>query len=200
MKRNVHHDSFSELYRSGKHTNTEIARILGVTVATIGNWARCEGLPPRKRGRPPVAEPSSSHRMILELLRNYQPVDVASRLGVSRQYVHQVRLRWGQSSSVEISASKPPVSVPSDTPRWEIKSQIISFRITQSEFLELGRLAIAHGNSPNDVARHLVLLYIGQAQPESENTLECQGGVQRNGGRAAGVIIGQGTQGSMSET
>ena len=188
MKQNVHDDSFPELYRSGKHTNTELSRIFGVAVATIGNWAQREGLPPRKRGRPRLMEPSATQRAILELLRRHEPADVAARIAVSRQYVHQVQQKWGPSSCAKGPAPQSPVSVMVNRCQREIKSRVVSFRITNSEFDELRLRAIALGSSPNHAARHLVLLYIGRRQLKS------------GGGRAVDVILGQGTKGSTSET
>src|ERR1041384_3667148 len=108
MKRHLHHEQFMKLYRAGEHTNAELARLFRVTEPTIGNWARREGQPRRRRGRPRLSEASATDRQILELLRDDAPEDVAIRMGVSRQYVHQVRFGRRLPSSRNFVAMRFP--------------------------------------------------------------------------------------------
>lgn len=131
-----------KLYCSGEHTNTGLARILGVTCPTIGNWARHEGLPPRKRGRPRMIEPSHSQRRIIELSLLHSHVEVAARLGVSRQYVDQVLEKWSGFLPVSRPTQKPMPAALQNQSNRKIKSHAIAFRVTWPDSEELRRQAM----------------------------------------------------------
>jgi hypothetical protein len=170
MKRHLCHESFMKLYRAGQHTNSELSRVFRVTGATIRNWARREGLPGRRRGRPRLTGPTAVHRQILDLLLDHAPADVAARVGVSRQYVEQVRAKWDATVFCDESAVVTALGTLCTARRAEPKDRIVAFRVTSPEFEELRRHAVASLLSPGDAARRLVLLRIGRCGSDDNPT------------------------------
>jgi transposase len=119
-----------EEYTSSHFTVPELAARHQVSLPTIAKWVRQSGVPRRPRGRRPLAQPTATHQRVIELSAGLNGQEVSKQVGLSRQRVHQILHRWKYLRPGHAGIPIRPAAKPLREKRREVRSQIVSFRLT----------------------------------------------------------------------
>ena len=165
-------------YQSGQYTNQELANRHGVSLSTIANWIRRSGGPRKPHGPRPLEEPSPTHRQIIELSAELSGHEIARRFGLSPQRVHQILERWEHLRPERPKTPSRPTAGQVRRKRRELRSQIVSFRLTskQTEFVRAALMTWGFGNrlSNSAACRAVLLAAVGCGRivlPRNESSL-----------------------------
>jgi transposase len=117
-------------YQSSNLTVPELAARHQVSLPTIAKWVRQSGVPRRPRGRRPLAQPTPTHRRVIELSAGLNGHEISKQVGLSRQRVNQILHRWKHQRPGRGEMPIFPAAKPVREKRREVRSQIVSFRLT----------------------------------------------------------------------
>ncbi len=155
-------------YMTGTAKVGEIAARFGVSPATISTRARLLGLPKRRRGRRPHAEPPPRHREIIQLAKDRTYEQIADQFGCSKQRVHQILKRWSGAKTEHLSDA-----VTKADEENVYKSHVVSFRVGILEHSLLKKAVntrhFVGSYSVNQVAKALVYHFIEATQGNLES-------------------------------
>lgn len=163
-----------DLAMSGESLGT-VAKRNSINPTTLSQWAMKLGIGKRKRGRPFLTSPTSTHQRICELAREHGVAEAARRLELSRQRVHSIIRRW----QPELLGRRKPTSKKrcAPTSHREPRRIVVSFRFSDSEWQRLLDTPLA--GTPNKLsgrkkARAILLKYIVPPNAHGNSILPVQ--------------------------
>jgi hypothetical protein len=120
-------------YQSSELTVPELAARHQVSIPTIAKWVSQSRVPRRHRGRRPLAQPNPTHRRVVELSAGLNGQEIAKQVGLSRQRVNQILHRWEHLRPDGAGMPIRPAAKPVGEKRRDIRSRIVSFRLTEKQ-------------------------------------------------------------------
>lgn len=81
-------------YQKRELTVEDIAKLRGISTATLTVWAKKAGLPLRNRGRRRQEAPTDHQLEIIKLASVYRYDQVGARFGMHKQSIHRIVKRW----------------------------------------------------------------------------------------------------------
>lgn len=161
-----------EEFQTGQFTQAVLARRHGVSPASVCNWVRTLPRQPGKRGRKAHTAPTLGQQEMLRDVCTETFQAVATRHGVSRQFVHHLAKRWKVWTEQQLGPrclEKQQGSKRVDVvKRVELtfSSKVISFRVPDSVVVKIDSLrthtAQFRLESVHFIARELLLAGLGQ--------------------------------------
>lgn len=161
-----------EEFQWGQFTQAELARRHAVSPASVCNWVRTVPRQPGKRGRRANTAPTLGQRELLLEAWTETFAAVATRHGVSKQWVHHLATRWKgwveEGFGPRCLEKRQPnkMAEPVEHVGRTTSSTVISFRIPDSLLVKVESVRTHkeqfRKESVHFVARELLMAALGQ--------------------------------------